>query len=66
MCGEFSKFFRCKHSYIDLQSENKYVCLKDGKKINEENVCEACEKFCSRFIEYPTTVSKIETNSFVE
>ena len=37
MCGEFSKFFRCKHSYIDLQSENKYVCLKDSKKINEEN-----------------------------
>jgi hypothetical protein len=71
MSEELSKFFRCRHSYLDLKSSfNKnngsYICLKDNKPLSSEECCETCEKFCSRFIEYPITVSKIKTSPFIE
>ena len=70
MSEDLSKFFRCRHSYLDLKScfdknDSGYICLKDNRTIESEEFCETCENFCSRFIEYPITVSSIETKSFI-
>lgn len=66
-----SQFSRCKHSYLDYEIINgkialKYFCHKKHSYLNSEEVCNNCQEFNSRFIEYPITVSKIDTDSFME
>lgn len=58
------KIERCKFSHHHLN--NEIHCVQAGweddkvKTVNEAQ-CEACQNFKSRYIEYPITVSKIET-----
>ena len=71
MSEDLNKFFRCRHSYLDLKSsfnknDSSYICLKDNRAIDGEEFCETCENFCSRFIEYPITVSSIEIKPFID
>lgn len=65
------KVKRCRFSWPTLSDDElEYICLVDGceddkiKKITED-VCETCEKFNSKYIEYPIEVSKIN-NRFEE
>lgn len=57
------KIRRCKFSHIHLNGE--YHCVEAGWEddkvvITTEDKCERCEKFKSRYIEYPITVNKID------
>lgn len=68
---ENSRFEKCKYSFLDYESINnqvnfKYFCHKKNSYIENENACIDCVDFNSRFIEYPITVSKIDTKSFLE
>lgn len=69
------KIERCKHSLPNLTSNKlDYICTADGledEQIHDvtEDICESCERFKSRFIEYPFTIhgienQKIDTNGF--
>ena len=57
------KIRRCKYSYIHLNGE--YHCVEAGWEddkvvITTEDKCESCERFNSRYIEYPITVNNID------
>ena len=63
------KIGRCKFAFPNIKDKegkteivhychNPY-CEKESEEIND-SVCESCENFKSRYIEYPITVSKIE------
>ena len=64
---EDTKLKKCKYSHPDYNfKENKldYFCVVDGweddeiKRCNKEQ-CEKCEKFKSKYIEYPLTINEI-------
>lgn len=66
-----SKIDRCRYCYKKIETDNvKTYCVcdswepKDIKLINEE-ICENCESFDSRYIEYPLTIQGI-TNQNIE
>lgn len=69
MSNTKSKIERCKYAHVSLgklmAGDTTRVCYRDTDggcpEINEE-MCEACEFFRSKYIEYPITVSKIENN----
>ena len=55
----------CRYSHPSMQDFGACHCVVDGwedeqvKTVTKEN-CEACEKFKSRYIEYPLTIQGIE------
>lgn len=63
MAQEEKKINRCKFAFLHI--DNTASCVVDGweddkvTKTNESR-CEACEKYKSRYIEYPITVNDIE------
>lgn len=64
-----SKIERCKYALVPLESllagKPKCVCTlnpKFGEPEVDEETCEACGFFQSKYIEYPITVSEIEND----
>ena len=63
---ENTKMARCKHCYPSMgKFSNENYCVKNGWEepdavIVTEEICEKCECFESRFIEYPLTINGIE------
>ena len=60
---------RCKFGFPDLvgiSGEVKvvYKCLHKNCKIEDKVICEKCEDFISRYIEYPIEISAIDTKNF--
>lgn len=58
------KIERCKYAHIS--HKRGYICVEagweDDKVIQtDEQRCEECQKFRSKYIEYPITVNKVET-----
>ena len=53
------KIDKCKFSYNSFL-EKKIICTKDDKETNEER-CNDCELYKSRYIEYPITINEIQT-----
>lgn len=59
------KMNRCRFSHPSMQDLGACHCVVDGwedekiKTVTKEN-CETCEKFKSRYIEYPLTIQGIE------
>lgn len=63
------KIERCKFAFPNVKMKdgkvgavyycNNPYCEKESEEIND-SVCESCENFKSRYIEYPIIVSKIE------
>lgn len=59
------KINRCRYSHPSIQNLGACHCVVDGwedehvKTVTKED-CEACEKFKSRYIEYPLTIQGIE------
>lgn len=59
------KINRCRYSHPSIQDLGACHCVVDGwedekiKTVTKEN-CETCEKFKSRYIEYPLTIQGIE------
>ena len=56
---------KCKFAFPDLKKENNEIkcvfkCSKDEYSIKTIDDCKACEKFKSKYIEYPITVKEIE------
>lgn len=62
-----SKRSRCRYCFPAIgENCNEFHCVVDGQENeNVKNVsrkdCENCSKFCSRYIEYPITVNRIES-----
>lgn len=61
--SEKSKLQRCRHCFPSL--DGGYKCLSgtvsnDERSVNESD-CEECPDFSSKYIEYPITVNKINT-----
>ena len=60
MCKK--KIERCNYAHMHFSGD--YSCIQEGLRNphpTDEAKCEACEKFKSKYIEYPITVNKIET-----
>jgi len=68
---ELNKYDRCKYCHPFMgKNHDEYHCVSDGweddkVKIITKDVCEDCEKYKSRYIEYPLTIQGIE-GSFSE
>ena len=66
MAEDDKKIRRCKFSFGHIRgSQYEYHCVEAGWEddkvvITDEDKCEACKKFISRYIEYPITVNNIE------
>ncbi|MDD3230487.1 MAG: hypothetical protein PHE09_14905 [Oscillospiraceae bacterium] len=64
--SELKKCKRCRYSHPFMgKNHDEYHCVLDGweddkVKIITEDVCEGCEKYSSRYIEYPLTIQGIE------
>ena len=68
---EGSKFSKCRHGFLNFDVKNKklkevYTCNKNGnwEKIEGEHICDGCDKYSCKYIEYPITVANIETEKF--
>lgn len=65
---EKSKLSKCRWSLPDLVvGELKHVCIKDtlgDAKYTDEELCEACEHFKSKYIEYPVTIQGLDVEKF--
>lgn len=63
---EKAKIHRCRFAIPDVQEKKViYQCVADGWEDNKihictEEECESCERFDSRYIEYPLTINGIE------
>lgn len=63
---EKNKINRCKYSHPFMgKNHNEHHCVSDGweddkVKLITEDVCEGCETYSSRYIEYPLTIQGIE------
>lgn len=56
------KIARCRYAHLHIKGD--YSCIWEGLRNpqpTDEAQCESCEKFKSKYIEYPITVNKIET-----
>lgn len=56
------KIERCKFAHARFNGD--VICTRDGRKddqvaTTDESECEVCDRFKSRYIEYPITVTKI-------
>ncbi len=66
--SELKKCERCIYSHPFMgKNHDKYHCFSDGwednkVKIITEDVCENCEKYSSRYIEYPLTIEGIDNH----
>ena len=59
MCKK--KIERCNYAHMHFSGD--YSCIQEGLRNphpTDEGKCETCEKFKSKYIEYPITVNKIE------
>lgn len=69
--NEDKKINRCRYSHPSMRTKDlEWHCHVDGwedEKIKTvtEDICEACEKYSSRYIEYPLTIQGIE-DTFAE
>lgn len=65
------KIRRCRYahpSFLNDYTNPEFHCVADGwkddkVKVCTEEMCEACEKFDSRYIEYPLTIEGIESET---
>lgn len=61
-----AKIERCKYSHPLFKNNSiEYHCVVDGReddkvRICQKGECESCQKFKSKYIEYPITVHEIE------
>lgn len=61
-----AKIERCKYSHPHFKNNSiEYHCVVDGweddkVRICKKGECESCQKFKSKYIEYPITVHEIE------
>ena len=61
-----AKIERCKYSHPHFKNNSiEYHCVVDGweddkVRICKNEECESCQKFKSKYIEYPITVHEIE------
>lgn len=61
-----AKIERCKYSHPHFKNNSiEYHCVVDGweddkVQICKKGECESCQKFKSKYIEYPITVHEIE------
>lgn len=61
-----AKIERCKYSHPHFKNNSiEYHCIVDGweddkVRICKKGECESCQKFKSKYIEYPITVHEIE------
>ena len=61
-----AKIERCKYSHPHFKNNSiEYHCVVDGweddkVRICKKEECESCQKFKSKYIEYPITVHEIE------
>lgn len=61
-----AKIERCKYSHPHFKNNSiEYHCVVDGweddkVRICKKGECESCQKFKSKYVEYPITVHKIE------
>lgn len=61
-----AKIERCKYSHPHFKNNSiEYHCVVDGweddkVRICKKGECESCQKFKSKYVEYPITVHEIE------
>ncbi len=64
------KIDRCRYSHPSMRNLGSYHCVVEGwedeqvRTVAKED-CESCEKFKSRYIEYPLTIQGIETRKSI-
>ena len=66
---KMTKKEKCRHCFPDLTRgkgglKAVYKCMKTEEIIEKDSICENCESFSSRYIEYPIKVSAINTEHF--
>lgn len=59
------RIMRCKYGLPFCGKRNSHLCRRDGweeqdLKIVTNDICEECDKFESKYIEYPLTINGIE------
>ena len=55
--SDMTRFEKCRHCMPDLSNERvTFMCTKRNEEINEE-ICQKCNEFKSRYIEYPIEVN---------
>lgn len=64
-----NKIEKCRFAFPDFTNMNGdlkivYNCRNKDCKIEDTSICETCEKFSSKYIEYPIEVSAINTEKF--
>lgn len=60
-----SKRARCRYCYPSIRNLGEFHCVVDGREDDKvktvtKEECESCDKFDSRYIEYPLTINGIE------
>lgn len=68
---EGSKFSKCRYGFLNFDIKNKkmknvYICRKNGNwdEIDGEHICENCEHYKCKYIEYPIEIKNIQTEKF--
>jgi hypothetical protein len=65
---KFKRCERCRYSHPFMgKNHDEYHCVSDGweddkVKTITEDVCEGCEKYSSKYIEYPLTIQGIDNH----
>lgn len=66
-----AKIERCKYSHPHFKNNSiEYHCVVDGweddkVRICKKGECESCQKFKSKYVEYPITVHEIENKNIM-
>ena len=57
--SDMTRFEKCRHCMPDLSNERvTFMCMKRNEETNEE-ICQKCNEFKSRYIEYPIKSSRV-------